>query len=478
MKETLIHYPHFIGEKQYEGTEKIIVQDKYLNSALATISNGTETEVNLAVQAAREAFNTTKLTPAKRAELLYTAAELFKERKEELAETITMEAGKVITDARAEVDRGIQTFIAAAEEGKRITGHTVPVDGQSGNENRIAFTIRKPVGVIAAITPFNFPFNLTAHKVAPALASGNTLVIKPSEKTPVSAMKMAEILLEAGFPPGYINVVNGYGHETGSHLLKHSGVNMYTFTGSPDIGKLIKNNTGIRKVTLELGSNAPNIVHHDAENIKSIAESCVEKGMMNNGQACISVQRVYVHDSVADIFLEEAKAAAEAMIVGNPLEADTQVGPMIDKRSTERIESWVNEAVMEGAEIVAGGRRKGSIYFPTILTAVKSSMKVVCEEVFAPVIVVESYNNFEEAIKEANQSRFGLQAGVFTSNIHLAMDAAAQLEFGGVIINDVSTFRADVMPYGGIKDSGIGKEGPKYAIEEMTDEKLIVLKTH
>ncbi|MFC5713185.1 aldehyde dehydrogenase family protein [Thalassorhabdus alkalitolerans] len=475
MNEKVVHYPHYIGEEKLTNNEVINVEDKFENTPLATISRGSKTEIDKAVKVAKETFETIKLTPTERADLLVAAAQKFKERKEELAETIAREVGKVINDARGEVDRGIQTFLAAAEEGKRITGHTVPVEGQSGNENRMAFTIRQPVGVVAAITPFNFPFNLTAHKLAPALAAGNTIVLKPAEKTPLSAIKMVEILREVGFPAGYLNVVNGYGHEAGQHLLKHPDVNMYTFTGSPDIGRLIKSETGIRKVTLELGSNAPNIVHKDVENLSEIAQSCVQKGVIHNGQACISVQRVYVQEEVLDAFLEEAKNAAESLVVGDPMKDETQVGPMIDKKSAERIESWVNEAVEQGATVVSGGKREGSIYYPTVLTDVKPEMKVVCDEVFAPVIVVVPYKEFNDAIKQANDSRYGLQVGVFTSNIHLAMEAAKTLQFGGVIINDVSTFRADVMPYGGIKDSGVGKEGPKYAIEEMTDEKIIVL---
>ncbi|PYZ96678.1 aldehyde dehydrogenase [Alteribacter lacisalsi] len=475
MTTETMSYPHVIGEDRTKNQETIDVENKYDQRVLGSVFRGGKEEVDRAVAAARQAFEQSQLTPSERGELLRKAAELFSEKKEELAQTITAEVGKVIRDARMEVDRGIQTFLAAAEEAGRITGHTVPIENQKGNENRLAFTIRQPVGVIGAITPFNFPFNLTAHKLAPALAAGNTVVLKPAEKTPLSAMMMVDLLLEAGFRPGTINVVNGYGHEAGDALLRHPDVDMYTFTGSPDVGKIIKSTTGIRKVTLELGSNAPNIVHSDVDDLYEVAKSCVEKGMMHNGQACISVQRIYVHEDRADEFLRYAKEAAEALEVGNPQDDDTRVGPLIDVKSAERIEAWVNEAVSGGARIISGGRREGAIYYPTVLTDVQPDMRVVCEEVFAPVVVVVPYSDIQEAIRQANDSRFGLQVGVFTKDIDLAIHAAKKLRYGGIILNDVSTFRADTMPYGGIKDSGVGKEGPKYAIEEMTDEKIIVI---
>ncbi|TMW72263.1 aldehyde dehydrogenase family protein [Alteribacter natronophilus] len=477
MSSERLFYPHIIGEERTKNQETIDVANKYDNSVMASVYRGKEEEVNRAVAEARKTFEKSQITPSERGELLRKAAKLFAEKKEEIAQTISAEVGKVIRDARMEVDRGVQTFLAAAEEVGRITGHTVPIENQKGNENRLAFTIRQPVGVIGAITPFNFPFNLTAHKLAPALAAGNTVVLKPAEKTPVSAMMLVDVLLEAGFPPGTINVVNGFGHEAGDALLRHPDVDMYTFTGSPDVGKIVKSTTGIRKVTLELGSNAPNIVHSDASDLSEVAKSCVEKGMMHNGQACISVQRVYVHDDCLEEFLTYAREAAENLKVGNPQDDDTRVGPLIDEKSAERIEEWVNEAVSSGARVVSGGRRDGAIYYPTVLTDVKPEMKVVCEEVFAPVVVVVPYSDIHDAIRQANDSRFGLQVGVFTTNIDLAMNAAKQLRYGGVILNDVSTFRADTMPYGGIKDSGVGKEGPKYAIEEMTDEKIIVINT-
>ncbi|MFZ4451615.1 aldehyde dehydrogenase family protein [Salibacterium aidingense] len=474
-KTNVIHYPHLIGKEEITGENHIEVFNKYTKEAIGTVGRGTTEDIHKAVSSAREALENNTLTPVQRCDLLHAASKLFQERKETIAETVSREVGKTIRDARLEVDRGIQTFMIAAEEAKRVTGRMIPIDGQAGNENKLAFTIRQAVGVIGAIAPFNFPFNLSAHKVAPALAAGNAVVLKPAEKTPLSALLMAETLREAGFPPGFINVVNGYGHEAGEALLAHEGIDMFTFTGSSDIGQHVKSKTGIRKVTLELGSNAPTIVHHDVKDIHQAAKACVEKGVIHNGQACISVQRVYVHEEIIEDFLTEAKAVADSLIVGNPLENNTDIGPMIDEASAVRIESWVEEALNDGARIVTGHKRDRSTYYPTIITDVSSKMKVVCEEVFAPVIVIVPYGNLDEAVELANHSRFGLQVGVFTSDIDLAMRASKKLRYGGIIINDVSTFRADIMPYGGIKDSGVGKEGPRYAMEEMTDEKTVVV---
>jgi len=286
---------------------------------------------------------------------------------------------------------------------------------------------------------------------------------------------MADILAEAGLPAGYLNVVNGLGQETGQYLLEDERIALFTFTGSAGVGRHIKSTTGIRRVTLELGNNSPNIVHADAPDLDKAAELCVTRGYSNAGQACISVQRVYVHEDIFDAFVEKAKAVAQSLRVGNPEDPDTDIGPMISEKEARRAEEWIKEAVEQGATVLFGGNRNGSVLEPTILTGVTPEMKVICEEVFAPVISLIPYRDIDEAFAQANDSRFGLQAGLFTSNIQLAMRAAHELQFGGVIINDVSTYRADVMPYGGVKDSGIGKEGPHYAVQEMTDEKIVVI---
>lgn len=468
-------FSNLINGQWVNSENTFLVENKYTHEPFAYVAKADDSLVTEAITNAAETFKTVKLSTTERYAILMKAAKIFEDRKEELALVICREAGKTITDARGEVDRGIQTFINSAEEAKRIAGQGLPIQGQPGNEGKMAFSVRVPVGVICAITPFNFPFNLTAHKVGPAIAGGNTIVLKPAEKTPVSAIKLAEILLEAGLPAGFLNVVNGYGHEIGPVLLGDERIAMYTFTGSPTVGKVIKSESGIRKVTLELGSNSPNIIHHDVADLKRAVNLCVTKGYVNSGQACISVQRVYVHSSIYEEVLHDAKEIADAIVVGNPENDATEVGPMISIKEAQRVENWVQEAVDAGARVVTGGTRDGSVFRPTILTDVKEDMKVMCEEVFAPVISIVPYDDIDQVFEAVNASRFGLQVGFFTSNLHLAMRAAQELEFGGVNINDVSSFRADILPYGGVKDSGIGKEGPRSAVEEMTDEKIITM---
>jgi acyl-CoA reductase-like NAD-dependent aldehyde dehydrogenase len=468
-------YGSLIGGEYVPAEKQIPVHNKFTGETIAHIGNASREDVEKAIENAYITFKTISLSVHERYEILMRAAEIFKERKEELALTIVKESGKVLKEAKAEIDRGIQTFTASAEEAKQITGTGIPLGGQPGNDNKLSFTIRVPVGVIGAITPFNFPFNLTAHKIAPAIAAGNTVVLKPAELTPIIANKMAEILLEAGLPAGWLNVVNGLGNETGQYLLEDKRIAMYTFTGSPAVGRHIKSATGIRKVVLELGNNSPNIVHKDVADLDRAVELCVTRGYFNAGQACISVQRIYVHEDIQDEFLEKAITVAKAMRVGNPELEDTDIGPMISEKEAIRAERWITEAVEQGATVAYGGKRSGAILEPTIITNARPEMKIVCEEVFAPVISIISYKNIDEAFEQANDSEYGLQAGLFTSNLGLAVRAAHTLEFGGVIINNVSTYRADVMPYGGIKNSGIGKEGPKYAIQEMTDERIVVI---
>lgn len=467
-------YGHFINGEWVESKETIPVLDKYTGEEYARIGKASKEIVTEAVDQALKTFQTKKLSPAERYEILMKAAEIFKERKEKLAMILVREAGKVLKDARQEIERGIQTFIASAEEAKRIAGRGIPL-GQPGSENKMAFTIRVPVGVVGAITPFNFPFNLTAHKVGPAIAAGNTVVLKPAQVTPISACEMVDILTEAGLPPGFLNLVNGSGRETGEYLLEDDRIALFTFTGSPGVGRHIKSKTGIRKVALELGNNSPNIVHKDAPDVDKAVQLCVTRGFSNAGQACISVQRVYVHRDLYESFTQKAVDVAKSLKVGNPEDPQTDIGPMISENEAKRAEAWIQEAVQQGAKVICGGKRHGAVLEPTILVDVKPEMKVVCEEVFAPVFTIVPYDDIDDAFRQAQDSNYGLQAGLFTSDLQLALRAAHELHFGGVIINDVSTYRADVMPYGGVKDSGIGKEGPHYALEEMTDEKLVVI---
>ncbi len=475
MNEQPVLYKNYIAGSWVEGEGTIPVTNKFTGDTYAYVYQTARDQVTEAVTSAKETFEKDTLTPTDRYHILFKAGDIMKERKEELAQVMVAEVGKTINDARTEIDRGINTLVVSAEEAKRISGTGIPIQGEQGNEGKISYTMRVPVGVVGAITPFNFPFNLTIHKLGPALAAGNTVVLKPAEVTPVIAMKIAEILEEAGLPKGYLQVVNGYGKDTGQYLLEDKRIAKYTFTGSAGVGKHIKAVTGIRKVTLELGNNSPNIVHHDVKDLDRAVELCTTRAIANAGQACISVQRIFVHEDRYDEFVEKAKDRVEKFVVGDPSDEATNIGPLISEDAAKRVEAWVQEAESQGASVVTGGKRDGSLYYPTILADVTPDMKVMCEEVFAPVMNIVKYSDIDEAFREANASDFGLQVGVFTADLDLAMKATKKLEFGGVIINNVSTFRADIMPYGGVKDSGLGKEGPKYAIEELTDERLVVI---
>src|SRR5690606_29550677 len=361
----------------------------------------------------------------------------------------------------------------SAEEAKRIEGEYIPIESSPGSENRLAFSMRVPVGVVCAITPFNVPLNLIAHKVAPALAAGNTVVLKPASYTPIVSIKLAELMEKAGLPKGYLNIVVGSGSEIGKQLMADERINLFTFTGSPMIGQKLKQETGIKKVLLELGSNSAVIVHEDAD-LDLAVKMCVGKSFATAGQVCISVQRLYVHENVYDAFMERFIEETNKLQIGNPFEESTDVGPMISEKEAIRVESWVQEAVEAGAQVVTGGKRDGVFYEPTILTNVHDDMKVSCEEVFGPVVGVRKYSDLDGCIRSINQSKYGLQAGIFTRNLNTAFHAARKIHVGGVIVNDASQYRADLMPYGGVKDSGSGKEGPKYAIREMTEEKVVV----
>jgi len=468
-------YGNFVDGNWILGDEFFDVENKYSKEIIAKVSIADEELVEKAIKNSKETFDNHKLSVAERHRILMKASELMAEAKEEFALIISQETGKTITDARSEVVRGINTFVASAEESKQIMGEVLPIDAMEGNEGKMAFTIREPLGVVCAITPFNFPLNLTAHKVAPAIAAGNTILLKPAEKTPISSLKLAEILYEAGLPKGYLNVVNGYGSDIGDILLKNKDIALYTFTGSPQVGEIIKKKSGLRKVVLELGNNSPNIIHHDVKDLDQAINQVVTNGYSNSGQACISVQRVYVHKEIFSEVIEKAKEIAEKYVLGDPLEDSTDLGPLISEDEAKRAESWIDQAVENGAEVVTGGRRDGAFLKPTILINVKENMRVMCEEVFAPVISFVPYEDIEDAFRKVNDSEFGLQTGIFTSNIHIAMAAAKTLQFGGVNINNVSTFRADTLPYGGIKNSGIGKEGPRSTILEMTNDKLVTM---
>ncbi|KWW21379.1 aldehyde dehydrogenase [Peribacillus simplex] len=454
-------------------SETMMVLNKYTQEPAAEISVATKKHVDKAVKSAKAALKQ-NFSPYERYEVLMKAAQLLLERREEFARILAIEVGKSIRESRGEVDRSAQTLQISAEEAKRIHGEGVPVESAQGSENRMAFTIRVPVGVIAAITPFNAPINLVCHKIGPALASGNSVVLKPAEVTPICAIKLASLLEEAGLPKGRLQVLTGDGAKIGEWLLENQDVNMFTFTGSPRVGELIRSKAGLRKVSLELGNNSATIVHKDSD-LERAATLVSQKSFNNAGQVCISVQRIYVHQDIYESFVAKLIEKTEEFVVGNPMDEKTDIGPMIRLTEAERVEAWVKEAVEQGARIEVGGKRDGAFYLPTILTNVKDDMKVCRQEVFGPIVSIATYEEIDEVIAKVNDSDYGLQAGLFTNDLQLAMKAAREIEVGGLIVNDASAYRVDHMPYGGVKKSGNGKEGPKYAMEEMTEERIIVL---
>lgn len=456
-----------------EKTEVLEVLNKYTQNVEAAIARSEKKDVDEAVEGAKEAYKET-FSAYDRYLVLTNAARLLLEKKEEFARVLVAEVGKPIRDSRVEVERAAQTLEISAEEAKRIHGEGVPVESAPGSENRMAFTLRVPVGVIAAITPFNVPLNLVCHKIGPALAAGNAVVLKPAEVTPLCSLMLAEVFKEAGLPDGRLQVITGDGAEVGGWLLENQDVKMFTFTGSPRVGEIIRQKAGLRKVSLELGNNSATIVHKDAD-LDKAAALIANKSFNNAGQVCISVQRVYVHQDVKTPFIQLLKDKTEQLQSGNPLDDTTDIGPMIRQAEAERVEEWVNEAVSDGATIVTGGRRNGAFYEPTILSDVKRDMKVCKQEVFGPVVGIDTYATIDEVIEQVNDSDYGLQAGLFTNDLAFAMKAAKEIEVGGLIVNDASAYRVDHMPYGGVKKSGTGKEGPRYAIEEMTEERIIVL---
>ncbi|GHV47103.1 aldehyde dehydrogenase [Synergistales bacterium] len=473
----MTHYKMYVDGEWRDSSSKKPVLNVYTGKKIATYAESSQEDVALAVASAKKSFEENELSPYKRFEILSKAAKLLLEHEEEIAQSICAEAGRLLKESRGEVKRTALAIELAAEEAKRISGEMVPVDAMPGTESKMCFTLRVPVGVVCAITPFNVPLSLTVHKVCPAIAAGNTVVLKPTQSTPGFAVKLVEILLAAGLPAKHISLVLGGGSTVGEALLKNQDIAFYTFTGSKDVGEHIKNTIGLRRCSMELGSNAAVIVHKDAPDVNAAASACAGKGFANAGQVCMKPQRLYVHQDILEAFTKQAVAVAQKLVVGDPVDPATDVGPMVKEEEVNRVDAWVKEAVAQGAKVLAGGEKVGShCYKPTILTDVKKGMKVVDAEIFGPVVVIIPYTDFDSAIAQANDTIYGLQAGVYTANIGLAMKAAKRIQAGGVIINDTSFTRSDNMPYGGIKKSSAGgKEGPKYVIEAMTDVKTIFL---
>jgi acyl-CoA reductase-like NAD-dependent aldehyde dehydrogenase len=463
-----------VDGKWVEDGDVIDIKAPYDGAIVGRVFQGRRPHAEAAIAAALKAFGTTRRLPAfERQRVLRRVAEGIAKRKEEFSRTLCQEAGKPIKAARTEVERAIFTFSVAAEESTRIYGEYLPLDWQEYTAGRWGIVKRFPIGPIAGITPFNFPLNLVAHKVAPAIAAGCPMVLKPAPQTPLSSLLMAEVVQQAGWPDGALNVIP-LSNDDATLLVTDDRLKMISFTGSAAVGWQIKKNSGKKKVILELGGNAGVIIHNDAD-IEYAAERCVAGGFGYAGQTCISVQRILVQQSAYGKFTDMFLAGVKNLQIGDPLDEATDVGPLIRESDAQRAVDWVQEAVRGGARVLCGGNRKGSVVEPTVLTGTKPEMKVNCQEVFGPVVTVEPYAEFHEALRQINSSAFGLQAGLFTRDAKLMFQAFEELEVGGLLAGDVPTFRIDHMPYGGVKDSGIGREGLRYAIEEMTEPKLMVM---
>jgi len=467
-------YKLLIGGEWHETGVSAEIRSPYTGKVIGRIPWGGAKELEDAIGAAEAAFRDTRtLSRRRRSEILAGIAAGIRERRTELAELIARESGKPLTLAAGEVGRAGGTFTLAAEEAKRFAGEVVPVDIEERTEGYVSVTERFPIGPIAAFSPFNFPLNLVAHKLAPCLATGNTMVLKPPPQAPLTSLVLGEIVLAAGAPPGSFNVVH-LEIPLAERLVADDRLKMLTFTGSARVGWMLKAQAGKKKVILELGGNAGAIVHKDAD-VGWAAERCATGGFGHAGQVCIKVQRVYVHEGVHDSFMSALLRRVQALKVGDPMDPATEVGPLIDEAAAQRVENWVEEARKGGAAILCGGKRNGSFFEPTVLAGTTNEMLVKREEVFGPVVTVDRYRDFTDAVAAVNDSAYGLQAGVFTHDLRLAANAFRTLEVGGVIVNDYPTLRIDNYPYGGVKDSGLGREGVRYAMEEMTEVRTLVV---
>jgi glyceraldehyde-3-phosphate dehydrogenase (NADP+) len=461
------------GKWTEEGTP-VEIRAPYDGAPLATVFQGNAEHAERAIQSAVRAFGSTRRLPAfERQRVLRSIAQYINSHKDEFARTMAQEAGKPLKAARTEVERAVFTFTIAAEETTRIPGEYLSLDWQQFTSGRWGIVRRFPLGPIAGITPFNFPLNLVAHKLAPALACGAPVVLKPAPQAPLSALNLARIINDAGAVPGSLNVLLCH-VETAQAMVGDDRLKVLSFTGSAAAGWALKSRAGKKRVLLELGGNAGVAVHSDSD-LDHAAARCVYGGFAYAGQVCIAVQRIYVHRPVFDSFLEKMLEGVSRLRLGDPLEEATDVGPLISRQAAERTEAWVREAVHGGAKILAGGQRDGSFFEPTVLTNTKAEMKVCREEVFGPVVTVEPYDRMEQALAAINDSPYGLQAGLFTHDSRAIAQAFETLEVGGLLVNEVPTWRADPMPYGGAKDSGLGREGVRYAIEELTERRALVM---
>ena len=462
-----------IGGEWVETGDWLEVRSPYSRDVVGRVAKAGADEARAAIDAAEKAM-AEPLPAHKRAEILVKVAGALGRRHDEVARLISDEAGKPMKAARVEATRAMSTYTFGAVEARKLAGDVVPMDASQAGEGKFAFTLRQPIGVVGAISPFNFPLNLVAHKIAPALAAGCAVVLKPASQTPLSALLLAELETEAGLPPGWLNVLAGPASEIGDVLVEDGRVRAITFTGSSDVGWKLRERAARKKVNLELGNATPVIVHGDAD-LDEAADKLAANAFSFAGQSCISVQRIYIQKWIYDEFLSRFLPKVEELVVGDPADEETDVGPVVDEGARDRILSWIDEATKAGAELLVGGTLEGELIQPTVIANAGLDLKVCSEEIFGPVCVVNSYETLDEAIDAANGTRFGLQAGIFTADVRAALRAAHALEFGGVTVNEAPTFRADQMPYGGVKDSGNTREGPAYAVRELTDERVVVL---
>jgi len=464
----------YIAGEWIDTAEKIEVLNPYNGEVVDTVPSAAPQEVEKALESATRGAQVMAELPAyQRFSILMKAAGLLMERQEEFARLISQESGKALWESRLEVVRAAETIELSAEEAKRIRGETIPLDAASGGKGKFGFTLRVPCGVVVAISPFNFPLNLLCHKVGPGLAAGNAVIAKPPSDTPLSGLRFTELLLEAGLPSEGIQCITGPGRSVGEQLCKDPRVRKISFTGSPTVGERICQVAGIKKVTMELGSNSPLIIMEDAD-LEEVAKATAATGYALAGQVCISTQRVIVNQRVYGDFLDALRPEVEAIVTGNPLEESTRMGPMIREDDAIRVESWINEAVKGGAKLLTGGVRQGNLVAPTVLADVDAKERISCDELFGPAVAVTHFEDIDQAIAMANDSRYGLSAGIFTRNLDWAMKFVREVHSGNLMVNWGPQWRVDLMPYGGLKQSGFGKEGPKYAVEEMTELKMVV----
>ncbi|MBI3185000.1 MAG: aldehyde dehydrogenase family protein [Myxococcales bacterium] len=465
----------FVAGSWVEKKTAIPVVSPFDGKAIGEVPRGGPEDVERAVASAVSGAKAMAAVPAfDRHRMLTRAAQLMAARAEELSRTISQEEGKVLAEGRLEVSRAVETITASAEEAKRIHGETIPVDAAPGGAGKLSFTLRVPCGVVAAVTPFNFPLNLVCHKVGPALAAGNSVVLKPATDTPLSALKLVEILLEAGVPPLAIHCVTGSGADAGEPLVSDPRIRKVSFTGSRDVGERITQRAGLKRVTLELGSNSPIIVMPDADPEK-VADAVAKTGYSNAGQSCISAQRVLVSKKrMADV-ISALLPKVRSLRAGDPFDASVQVGPLIKQKEAARVQAWIAEAVSSGARVLVGGGRQGAVHEPTVVADVGPAMRLFRDELFGPAVGLTAVESLDEAIAMANDSRYGLSASIFTESLEQAMRFAREVEAGNLHVNFGPSWRADLQPYGGLKESGFGKEGPRYAVEEMTELKTVVL---